>query len=48
MFVCSVLSGTGLGDELFTPPEEPYRLWFVVVCDQETSWAAELEKIRNK
>jgi hypothetical protein len=41
MFVCSVccvLSGRGLWDELITCPEESYRLWRVVVCDQETSW----------
>jgi hypothetical protein len=32
-----VLSGRGLCDELITCPEEPYRLWCVVVCDLETS-----------
>jgi hypothetical protein len=32
-----VLSGRGLWDELFTRPEESYRLWCVVVCDLETS-----------
>jgi len=32
-----VLSGRGLGDDLITRPEESYRLWRVVVCDQETS-----------
>jgi hypothetical protein len=32
-----VLSGTGLCDEPITHPEESYRLWRVVVCDQETS-----------
>jgi hypothetical protein len=40
MFVCyecSVLSGRGLCDELFTRPEESYGLWCVVVCDLETS-----------
>jgi hypothetical protein len=40
MFVCCegcVLSGRGLCDELITRPEESYRLWRVVVCDQETS-----------
>ena len=40
MFVCCecyVLSGRGLCDELITLPEESYRLWCVVVCDQETS-----------
>jgi len=34
---CCVLSGRGLCDELVTRPEGPYRLWRVVVCDQETS-----------
>jgi len=40
MFVCSeccVLSGRGLYDGLIPRPEESYRLWCVVVCDQETS-----------
>jgi hypothetical protein len=40
MFVCCecrVLSGRGLYDGLITRPEESYRLWHVVVCDQETS-----------
>jgi len=40
MFVCRdccVLSGRGLCDELITRPEESYRLWYVVVCDLETS-----------
>ena len=40
MFVCCeccVLSGRGLCDGLITPPEKSYRLWRVVVCDQETS-----------
>jgi hypothetical protein len=34
------VSGRGLCDELITRPEESYRLWCVVVCDQEnqTSW----------
>jgi len=32
-----VLSGRGLYDGLITRPEESYRLWCVVVCDQETS-----------
>jgi hypothetical protein len=35
--VCGVLSGRGLCDELITRPEESYRQWRVVVCDQETS-----------
>ena len=35
---CCVLSGRGLCDELITRrPEEPYRLWCVVVCDLEIS-----------
>ena len=40
MFVfceCCVLSGRGLCDGLITRPEESYRMWPVVVCDQETS-----------
>jgi len=40
MFVCCecfVLSGRGLCDGLITRPEESYRLWRVVVYDQETS-----------
>jgi hypothetical protein len=40
MFVCCeccVLSVTGLCDGLITRPEESYRLWRVVVYDQETS-----------
>ena len=34
---CCVLSGRGLCDGLITRPEEFYRLWRVVVCDQENS-----------
>jgi hypothetical protein len=34
---CCVLSGRGLCDGLITRPEESYRLWRVVVCNQETS-----------
>jgi hypothetical protein len=40
MFVCCdccVLSGRGLCDGLITRPEKSYRLWRVVVCDQESS-----------
>jgi hypothetical protein len=40
MFVCCgccVLSGRGICDGFITRPEESYRLWRVVVCDQETS-----------
>jgi hypothetical protein len=36
-FECLVLSGRGLCDGLITRPEKSYRLWRVVVCDQETS-----------
>jgi hypothetical protein len=32
-----VLSGRGLVDGLITRPEESYRVWRDVVCDQETS-----------
>ena len=32
-----MLSGRGLSDGLITRPDEFYRLWRVVVCDQETS-----------
>jgi hypothetical protein len=40
MDVCllCVLSGRSLCDERITRPEESYRLWHVVMCDQETSW----------
>ena len=31
VFVCCVLSGRGLCDELIIRPEESYRLWHVVV-----------------
>jgi hypothetical protein len=34
---CCVPSDRGLCDGLITHPEESYRLWRVVVCDQETS-----------
>jgi len=40
MFVCyecCVLSGRGLCNGLITRPEDSYRLWYVVVCDLETS-----------
>ena len=40
MFVCCeccVLSGTGLCDGFIARPNESYRMWRVVVCDQETS-----------
>jgi len=32
-----VLSGRGLCDGLITRPEESYRMWYVAVCDKETS-----------
>jgi hypothetical protein len=34
---CCALSGRGLCDGLIIRPEESYRLWHIVVCDQETS-----------
>jgi hypothetical protein len=40
MFVCCKccgFSGRGLCNGLITRPEESYRLWCVVVCDQEIS-----------
>jgi len=40
---CCVLSGRGLCDGLITRPEESYRLWRVVVCDQETSKTTRLK-----
>ena len=46
MFVCCeccVLSGRGLYEGLITRPEESYRLWRVIVCDQETSYARRLQ-----
>ena len=42
MSVCCescVLSRRGIYDGLITRPEDSYRLWHVVVCDQETSCA---------
>jgi hypothetical protein len=36
-FECCVLSGRGFCDGLITRPEESYRMWRVVVCDQEIS-----------
>jgi hypothetical protein len=32
-----VLSGRGLCDEMITRPGESYRMWYVVLCDLETS-----------
>jgi len=34
---CCVLSGRGLCDGVITRPEESYRMWYVFVCDLETS-----------
>jgi len=38
-----MLAGRGLCDGLITRPEESYRLWRAVVCDQETSKTRRLE-----
>jgi hypothetical protein len=40
-----VLSGTGLCDGLIARPEESYRPWRVVVCDQETSKTRRLKPV---
>ena len=45
--VCCVLSGRGLCDELIVRSEESYRLWCVVVCNQETSLARRLKPARG-
>jgi len=37
-----VLSGRGVFDGLITRPEDFYRMWRVVVCDRETSYARRL------
>ena len=50
MFVCCeccVLSGRGLCDGLIIRSEESYRLWRVVVCDQETSYARRLKPAKG-
>ena len=50
MFVCCeccVLSGRGLCDRLNILSEESYRLWRVVVCDQETSYTRRLKPARG-
>jgi hypothetical protein len=50
MFVCCeccVLSGRGLCDGLIIRPGESYRLWRVVVFDQETSHARRLWPARG-
>jgi hypothetical protein len=52
-FVCVVLSGRGLCDELITHPEKPYRLWRVIGVvknhrergGHSPRWAAEPEII---
>ena len=44
---CCVLSGRGLCDGLIIRSEESYRLWRVVVCDQETSQARRLKPARG-
>jgi len=44
---CYVLSGRGLCDGLITRPEDSYRLWRVVVCDQETSRMRRLKAARG-
>jgi hypothetical protein len=49
MFVCCeccLLSGRSLCDGLITRLEESYRLWRVVVCDQETSKTRRLNRYR--
>jgi hypothetical protein len=50
MDVCllCVLSGRGLCDELITRPEESYRLWRVIVCDQDISCEEEAKKKRTE
>jgi len=48
MFVCCeccVFSGRGLGDGLITRPEESYRMWRVVMRDQETSNSRRLKPL---
>jgi hypothetical protein len=45
---CCVLSGRGLCDGLITRLEESYRLWRVVVCDQETLRKKEEAKARYR
>ena len=44
---CCVFSGRGLCDELTTRPEESYRMWCIVVCDQETSETGRLKPARG-
>jgi len=42
-YECCVFSGRGLSDGLITRPEKSYRLWRVVVSDQEISYARRLK-----
>ena len=42
---CCVLSGRGLCDGFITHPEESYRLWRVVACDQETPNTRRLKSV---
>ena len=44
---CCVLSGRGLCDGLIIRSEESYRMWRVVVCDEETSQARRLKPTRG-
>ena len=44
---CCVLSGRGLCNGLIIRSEESYRMWRVVVCDQESSQARRLKPIRG-
>ena len=44
---CCVLSGRGLCDGLIIRSEESYRMWRVVVCDQETLQARRLKPTRG-
>jgi hypothetical protein len=41
-YVCCVLSGRGLCDELIICLEQSYPLWCVVVCDLESTWMRRL------
>jgi len=44
---CCVFSCRGLCEGLIIRSEESYRLWHVVVCDQETSQARRLKPTRG-
>jgi hypothetical protein len=54
MFVCCVLSGRGLLDEVITRSDDSYRLWRVVLCvheylvDEEVIARAGLQSQREK